>query len=73
MTIIMKITGKVTKVNIGSGCWGIVTSSGKEFRIVNMPQQLKEDGKKVTVRARRVDEMSIFQWGEAVKITTFET
>jgi len=69
----MKITGKVTKVNIGPGCWGIVTNSGKEYRVTNMPQQLKQEGKEVTVRARAVDEMSIFQWGEAVEITSFET
>ena len=69
----MKITGKVTKVNIGPGCWGIITNSGKEYRVVNMPQQLKDEGKTVTVTVRPVDEMSIFQWGEAVKVTTFET
>ena len=69
----MKITGKVTKVDIGPGCWGIVTSTGKEYRVVNMPQQLKEKGKQVTVGVRKVDDMSIFQWGEPVKVTTFET
>lgn len=70
----MKITGKVVYQNIGMGCWGIVASNGKEYRPVNMPEQLKTEGAKVTVSASPVkEEVSMFMWGTPVKITSFET
>ncbi len=70
----MKITGKVVYQNIGMGCWGIVASNGKEYRPVNMPEQLKTEGAKVTVSASSVkEEVSMFMWGTPVKITSFET
>jgi len=70
----MKITGKVVYQNIGMGCWGIVADNGKEYRPVNMPEQLKTKGAKVTVRASSVkEEVSMFMWGTPVKITSFET
>jgi len=70
----MKISGKVVYQNIGMGCWGIVASNGKEYRPVNMPEQLKREGAEVTVRASSVEEsVSMFMWGTPVKITSFET
>ena len=70
----MTITGKVVYQNIGMGCWGIVANNGKEYRPVNMPEQLKTEGAKVTVSARAVTEtVSMFMWGTPVKITSFET
>lgn len=70
----MTITGKVVYQNIGMGCWGIVANNGKEYRPVNMPEQLKTKGAKVTVSANSVKEsVSMFMWGTPVKITSFET
>lgn len=71
--MIMKITGKVEYQNIGPGFWGIITSNGKQYRPVNFPEQLKIAGKHVTVVAREIDDISIFQWGIPVKITSFNT
>jgi len=70
----MTITGKVVHQNIGMGCWGIVADNGKEYRPVNMPEQLKTEGAKVTVSASTVKEsVSMFMWGTPIKITSFET
>lgn len=68
-----QITGKVVFEHIGPGVWGIVDKKGKEWRPVNMPEQLKHEGREVTVVAKEVDDMSIFMWGTAVKIISFET
>ena len=68
-----KITGKVTHVSIATGFWGIVDSSGNEWRPVNMPEQLKKEGKQVTVSVKEVDDMSIFMWGKPVRIVSFDT
>jgi hypothetical protein len=69
-----RITGTVTYQQLATGFWGIIDESGREWRPVNMPEQLKQDGKKVTVRIREVDGgMSIFMWGTPVEIESFTT
>lgn len=70
----LKIKGKVVYQNLGTGFWGIIDEKGNEWRPVNMPEQLKYEGKEVTVEIREVDEdVSIFMWGTPVKITSFQT
>ena len=68
------IKGKVTYQDIGTGCWGIIDDAGKEWRIVNMPEQLKHDGKKVKIIAQKAaEDMSIFMWGEPIEVISFST
>lgn len=69
----MKITGKVVYQNLGTGFWGIVDKQGNEWRPTNMPEQLKHEGSEVSVVAKEVDEMSVFMWGTAVEIVSFQT
>jgi hypothetical protein len=69
-----RINGTVTYQNLATGFWGIVDENGKEWRPVNMPEQLKQKGKKVTVTIREVEEgMSIFMWGTPVEVVGFDT
>ncbi len=68
------INGVVSYQNIGMGFWGIIDSKGNEWRPVNMPEQLKENGAKVSIRIKEVDEgVSMFMWGKAVKVVGFHT
>ena len=67
------ITGKVVHVPFATGTWGIVDNDGNEWLPVNMPEQLKKEGKKVTVTIKEVDEMSVFMWGVTVRIISFHT
>ena len=68
------VKGKVSYQNIGPGFWGIIGDDGAEYRPVNMPNQLKYDGKEVEVKIIPVPEdVSIFMWGIAVRIVAFET
>ena len=70
----IKIRGTVTYQNLGTGFWGIVGDNGSDYRPLNMPEQLKTIGAKVSCTAREIDEeMSIFMWGVPVKIISFET
>lgn len=69
-----KIKGKVVYQNLGTGFWGIVDSKGNEYRPINMPEQLKSEGKQVEVVVKSVEEgASIFMWGTPVKVVSFET
>ncbi len=67
------IHGTVSFQHLGTGFWGIIDENGKEWRPVNMPEQLKKAGKSVTVTVKEVDEMSIFMWGTPVEIVKFNT
>lgn len=70
----IKISGKVSYQNLGTGFWGIIGKDGREWRPVNMPEQLKYEGKEIQVVAVEADEdVSIFMWGTPVKIISFET
>ncbi len=68
------ITGTVSWQPIETGFWGITDEKGGQWRPVNMPEQLKKAGKKVTLMVREIDEgMSIFMWGTPVRILSFGT
>ncbi len=69
----MRINGKVVYQNLGPGCWGVVDKSGKEYRLVNMPEQLKHEGEEVSLIVKEVDDMSMFMWGTAVRVISFHT
>ncbi len=69
-----RISGKVVYQNFSGGFWGIVTDSGIEYRPVNFPNQLKKKGVRVDIVIKKVkDEVSMFMWGEPVKIISFST
>ena len=64
-----QIKGRVVYNAIGPGFWGIVDERGNQWRPVNMPENLKQKGKKVQVRIREINEdFSIFMWGSPVRI-----
>lgn len=70
----MKIKGKVVYQKLEGGFWGVVGEDGREWRPVNMPEQLKQEGKEVDLKVKEVDEeMSIFMWGTPVRILSFQT
>ena len=65
----MTITGKVTKKSIAGGFWAIIGEEGEQWRPINLPASLQEEGKSVSVKARLAEEdMSIFMWGTAIEI-----
>lgn len=69
-----KISGKVVFLPLSGGCWGIVDQQGREWRPVNMPDQIKLEGRHVEVVVKEVEEdVSIFMWGTPVKIVSYHT
>jgi len=69
-----RISGKVVYQDFSGGFWGIVGDDGNNYRPVEMPNQLKKDGAKVNIVIRKMpDEVSIFMWGQPVKIISFST
>jgi len=66
--------GVIKFVDIGPGFFGIVTDKGEELLPLNLPEQLKYEGRKVEVLTTdSADSMSMFMWGKAVRIIGFKT
>lgn len=70
----VRISGIAKYQDIGLGFWGIIASSGRHYRPVNMPSELKKEGLSIRCKAIEIhDDESIFMWGKAIKIVSFET
>lgn len=70
----IKITGKAQYIDLGTGFWAIISAEGEKYRPIQMPDQLKTEGKQITCTIKPVnEEISLFMWGKPVKITAFET
>ena len=70
----IKIEGKVVYMPLETGFWGIESPQGNQWRPVNMPEQLKIEGKEAHLEAEEFkEEFSLFMWGTPVKITSFHT
>lgn len=68
------ITGTVKYVDLGPGFYGVIANDGTEYRPVNFPEQLKQEGKKISLLVQNFDEeMSMFMWGKTVKVRGFKT
>lgn len=66
--------GKVVYKTTEGGFWGIVDESGNEYLPINMPEQLKLEGRTIEVTVKPVEDyISMFMWGTPVKITAFHT
>ncbi len=69
-----RVAATVTYIPQSGGFWGLIGEKGEEWRPVNMPEQLKYDGKRVdVVLAEADDDFSIYMWGEPVTVVSFQT
>lgn len=65
----LSIRGEVTFVDLATGFWGIIDESGKKWRPVRMPEELKNKGVRVKITAKPADSaMSVFMWGDPINI-----
>lgn len=69
----MKLIGEAKYVEVEGGFYGIVADSGASFYAVNMPQQYKWDGAKVSCTVELIkDAATMAMWGVPVRILSFE-
>ncbi len=69
----MIIEGTVIWKNLEGGFWGIEDQKGQKWLPVNMPNQLKHEGKQVKVEATEAEVFGTAMWGQAVRIISFST
>ena len=64
-----RITGQVKWVNLATGFWGITDKNQQDWRPLNLPEHLQQDGLTVDLTVELVEEeVSIFMWGQPVLI-----
>lgn len=62
------ITGIVVYKNLGTSFWGIEGLQGEQWLPVNLPKNLEQEGKRVTLTIRELEGESMFMWGTMVEI-----
>lgn len=68
-----KIKGTVQFQSLGTGFWSIIGTDGGKWRPVKMPKALQKEGLSGEFELQAVQEdMSIFMWGEAVKVVKYQ-
>ncbi|BCR05857.1 hypothetical protein DESUT3_29260 [Desulfuromonas versatilis] len=66
---IMEFAGTVVFVPLEGGFYGILDDSGKRFDPHNLPEQMRQDGLRVQVKARPVTgAVGFHMWGTIVEI-----
>lgn len=59
--------------NLEGGFWGIEGNDGRQWLPLNMPEQLKEKGKEVSLTVKEADVVGVQMWGTPVKVVSFHT
>ncbi len=62
-----------TYIDLEGGFWGLINDQNDQYYIVNMPEQLKNDGKSFTVMLKVFDGASITMWGTPAEVVGFTT
>jgi hypothetical protein len=67
------VRGTVTYVTLEGGFWGILGDDGQRYRPVSgLPPQWQKEGKKGVFTVQEVSDISIFMWGQAVRVLKAE-
>ncbi len=63
----MIVEGHVTFADIGPGCWGLKDKEGNIWRIVDLPERYRKEGRKLRIKVSKMKEdVSLFMWGTPV-------
>ncbi|CUH94458.1 putative secreted protein [Propionispora sp. 2/2-37] len=65
----IRLTGKVTQVNIAGGFYGIMGDDGVKYQPTNLPHQYRKDGLVVSFTAvPREDLFTSIMWGKVIEV-----
>ena len=69
----MQITGKIVRVNISGGFWGIEGDDGRKYQPSDsIPSRYQRDGLKIKAEVQPSNDFTIFMWGQSVKVSRIE-
>jgi hypothetical protein len=67
------VEGTVKYINLEMGFWAIVEDNGGKWMIIDMPEQIKYEGKRVRVKLEPIDAMTTGMWGTPARLIRFQT
>lgn len=71
--MMMQVTGKIEKKEVGIGAWALVTDDGTTYELKNPPPDLCQPNQRVEVTGTiRNDVMSIAMIGEILEVDSFK-
>ena len=63
----------VEYVDLEGGFYGLVTADGRRFDPIHLPDEFRQDGIKVRVKARKPEPtVGFHMWGQKIEILTIE-
>ena len=69
----MELIGKVVKVSVSGGTWGIEGEDGQQYMPVNgIPQGFRKQGLRVRCNAQPANGVDLFMWGRQVSILSID-
>jgi hypothetical protein len=69
----MTIEGTVVYKDLEGGFWALLSNDGRQFVPVSpLPENLREQGKRIVARLAPVQILSSLQWGEHVEVEHIE-
>jgi hypothetical protein len=72
-TALQVVTGTIRFIDAEGGFYGIVTDDGKKLDPVNLPQEFRKDGLRISARVEPLqDRVSMRMWGTPVRIIEFK-
>jgi len=57
-------TGTIKYINLEGGFYGIVSDDGKNYDPINLPEEFKKDGLKVSFEAEKSNAFATHMWGD---------
>lgn len=66
------LTGKIERVDIGTGTWALVTDSGETYELQDPPEELCQAGLKVRITGQvQEDAMTLAAIGPVLAVESF--
>ncbi len=65
---LISFKGTVQYVNLETGFWGIIDSTGKKWLPFDLDDEFKKEGLTVNVKAEKVDAVTTLMWGTPIEI-----
>ncbi|MDG5816123.1 hypothetical protein QA601_13600 [Chitinispirillales bacterium ANBcel5] len=66
-------SGTITYIDLEGGFYGIITEEGERYRPINLPEEFREDGLKVTFSGSVAEDVvGIHMWGKPFEIDHIE-
>ena len=62
------IKGKIQWLDLNMGFWGLTTSEGEQWELIDLPKAHQKDDLEIVLLVRELDTFSINMWGRIGRV-----